>query len=126
MGGQELASSDPLYRTAITGFFASVIICQVADVIICRTRRQRLINVGLFSNCLVLLGIATELVLLVLISYVPACNTFFGTAPFGIAPLAWGQLVLSLPFALAILLGDELRRVFVRAEHPFVTKWLGW
>lgn len=119
--GDQLASSDPLYRTAITGFFASIIICQVADVIICRTRRQSLVTVGVFGNRLVLLGIATELALLGLISYVPAFNTFFGTAPLE----AW-HLALSVPFALAILLGDELRRVFVRRENPFVLRWLTW
>ena len=109
--GQDLANSDPMYRTAITGFFAAIIICQVSDVIICRTRRQSLFTVGLFSNPLVLLGIATELVLLACISYIPAFNTFFGTAP-----LQPWHLALSLPFAIAILLGDEIRRLFVRRQ----------
>ena len=119
--GDQLASSDPLYSTAITGFFASIIICQVADVIICRTRRQSLLTVGFLSNKLVLLGIAAELSLLGLIAYVPAFNTFFGTAPLE----AW-HLLLSVPFAIAILLGDELRRVFVRRGNPFVLRWLTW
>jgi sodium/potassium-transporting ATPase subunit alpha len=119
--GQELTNSDPLYRMAITGFFASIIICQVADVIICRTRTQSLFTVGVWSNRLVLFGIAFELLFLVCISYVPAFNTFFGTAPLE----AW-HLLLSVPFALAILLGDELRRVFVRRGNPFVLRWLTW
>ncbi len=119
--GQDLANSDPLYRMAITGFFASIIICQVADVIICRTRTQSLFTVGLWSNRLVLFGIAFELAFLACISYVPAFNTFFGTAPLE----AW-HLALSVPFALAILFGDELRRVFVRRGNPFVLKWLTW
>jgi len=119
--GQDLASTDPLYRTAITGFFASIIICQVADVIICRTRRQSLFTVGMFSNRLVLLGIAAELGLLALIAYVPVCNTFFGTAP-----LEPWHLVLSIPFAILIMVGDEIRRVFVRRENPFVLRWLTW
>lgn len=119
--GQDLPSTDPLYRTAITGFFASIIICQIADVIICRTRQQSLLTVGVLTNRLVLLGIGTELLLLLLISYVPLLNTFFGTAP-----LAPWQIALSIPFAILILLGDELRRVFVRKENPFVLKWLTW
>lgn len=119
--GQDLASTDPLYRTAITGFFASIIICQVADVIICRTRRQSLFTVGVFSNRLVLLGIAAELGLLALIAYVPVFNTFFGTAP-----LEPWHLVLSIPFAMLIMVGDEIRRVFVRRENPFVLRWLTW
>ncbi|MDA7427143.1 HAD-IC family P-type ATPase [Primorskyibacter aestuariivivens] len=119
--GQDLASSDPLYRTAITGFFASIIICQVADVIICRTRRQSLLTVGFWSNKLVLVGIAFELLLLASISYIPAFNTFFGTAP-----LELWHLMLSVPFALTILIGDEIRRVFVRRGNPFVLRWLTW
>jgi sodium/potassium-transporting ATPase subunit alpha len=77
--------------------------------------------VGFLSNRLVLAGIGAELLLLALISYVPACNIFFRTAP-----LTLWQLALSLPFAVAILLGDELRRYFVRAGNPFVLKWLTW
>jgi len=119
--GQDLANSDPLYRTAITGFFASIIICQVADVIICRTRRQSLFMVGIFTNKLVLLGIAAELLLLAGISYVPAFNTFFGTAP-----LQLWHLALPVPFALAILFGDEVRRILVRRDNPFVLRWLTW
>mgnify|MGYP001822237296 CR=1 FL=1 len=119
--GQDLANSDPLYRTAITGFFASIIICQVADVLICRTRTQSLFTVGVWSNKLVWAGIAFELLLLFCISYIPAFNTFFGTAPLE----AW-HLLLSVPFAFAILFGDELRRVFVRRENPFVLSWLTW
>jgi len=119
--GQDLPGGDPLYRSAVTGFFASIIICQVADVIICRTRRQSLLTVGLLTNRLVLLGIATELTLLALIAYVPACNTFFGTAP-----LAPWQLALSIPFAILILVGDELRRLLVRRGNRFVLNYLTW
>ncbi len=119
--GRDLPASDPLYRTAITGFFASIIICQVADVIICRTRRQSLFTVGVFTNRLVWLGIGTELVLLALIAYLPAFNTFFGTAP-----LEPWQLMLSVPFAIVILVGDEVRRVFVRRGNAFVLRWLTW
>ncbi len=119
--GQQLAATDPLYRTAITGFFASIIICQVSDVIICRTRRQSLFTVGVFTNRLVLFGIAIELTLLGLISYVPAFNTFFGTAP-----LQGWHLMLSVPFAILIVLGDEVRRIYVRRGNPFVLRWLTW
>ncbi len=119
--GQDLPSNDPLYRMAITGFFASIVICQVADVIICRTRRQSLLTVGLFTNRLVWVGIGTELLLLACIAYVPAFNVFFGTAP-----LALWQLLLSVPFAVLIFVGDELRRLCIRRGNPFVLKWLTW
>lgn len=117
--GDHLPATDPLYRTAITGFFASIIICQVADVLICRTRRQSILSAGIFSNRLVWGGIAAELALLAMIAYIPAFNTFFGTAPLE----SW-HFLLSVPFALFILFGDELRRVFVRRDNSFVLRWL--
>lgn len=119
--GEALVNNDILYRTAVTAFFASIIICQIADVIICRTRRQSLFTVGFLSNRLVLLGIASELSLLALISYHPVANEFFATQPLQV----W-QLLLSVPFAILIILGDEIRRYFVRRENSFVLKWLTW
>lgn len=119
--GEALPATDPLYRTAITAFFASIIICQIADVIICRTRRQSVLTVGILSNRLVLLGIAMELMLLCCISYLPICNVFFGTAP-----LQPWQLLLSVPFAVLILVADEIRRIFVRRDNEFVLKYLTW
>ena len=90
-------------------------------MIICRTRRQSLFSVGLFTNRLVWLGIGAELLMLAAIAYIPAFNVFFGTAP-----LEGWQLMLSLPFAILILAGDEIRRVFVRRENAFVRRWLTW
>lgn len=119
--GQDMSLTDPLYRTAVTAFFASIIVCQIADVLICRTRRQSLLTVGLFSNRLVWFGVVVELGLLGLISYVPALNAFFGTAPLEI----W-QLLLSVPFAILILVADEYRRYLVRRNNRFVLKWLTW
>lgn len=119
--GQDLAMNTLLYQQATTAFFASVVICQVADVLICRTRRQSLFNVGLLNNRLVLLGIFAELVLLALICYTPWCNLLFNTAP-----LEYWHFLLSVPFALLIFFGDEVRRVFVRRENAFVLKWLTW
>jgi sodium/potassium-transporting ATPase subunit alpha len=59
--------------------------------------------------------------LLGLISYIPMLNTFFGTAP-----LQGWQLLLSLPFAVSILLLDECRRFLVRRDNHFVMRWLSW
>ena len=74
-------------------------------------------TVGFFSNKLVLLGIFSGLALLGLISYFPALNTFFGTAP-----LEPWHLLLSVPFTVAILIGDELRRWLVRNENRFILR----
>jgi sodium/potassium-transporting ATPase subunit alpha len=119
--GSELPDSGLLYRTAVTSFFAAVVICQVADVLICRTRRQSILSAGIFSNKLIWIGIAVELGLVAAISHVPFLQPFFGTAPIG-----WFEVSLGLPFALAILLGDEFRRWQIRRGNRFVQRWLTW
>jgi sodium/potassium-transporting ATPase subunit alpha len=121
MWGDALPESGTLYRTAVTSFFAAVVICQVADVLICRTRRQSILSAGIFSNRLIWAGIATELAILAAISHVPFLQPFFGTAPIG-----WFELSLGIPFALLIILGDEFRRSLIRRDNRFVQRWLTW
>jgi sodium/potassium-transporting ATPase subunit alpha len=119
--GSDLPESGLLYQTAVTSFFAAVVICQVADVLICRTRRQSILSAGIFSNKLIWIGIVVELGLVAAISHVPFLQPFFGTAPIG-----WFEVSLALPFAAAILLGDEFRRWMIRRENAFVQRWLTW
>lgn len=119
--GLDLGINDPLYLKAVTGFFASIIICQIADVLICRTRRESVFKFGLFKNKVVLLGIFVELLLLGIIVYAPFANSFFGTAP-----LSLFELMLSVPFALLILVGDEYRKYLLRNGNKFVEKYLTW
>jgi sodium/potassium-transporting ATPase subunit alpha len=119
--GQDLASADPLYLKAVTAFFASIILCQIADVMICRTRRESVFSKGLFTNKLVLGGIASELVLLSIIVYNPFTHKLFGTHP-----LTLFELSLSIPFAILILFGDEARKLLIRKNVKFVERYLNW
>ena len=61
------------------------------------------------GNPLILWGIAVELALILAIVYTPAGNAIFGTAP--VAAAVWG---LVLPFACAMLLLEEGRKLVVR------------
>jgi sodium/potassium-transporting ATPase subunit alpha len=115
--GQELAWNNPLYLQAVTAFFISIVICQIADVLARRTRRQSVFKAGFFKNGIVWLGILVEILLVACIMYIPALNTLFGTAPlFGI------ELVLAVPFALVIFFGDELRKWLIRSGKE-VLSW---
>ena len=51
--------------------------------IVSDTISKSMFSFGLFSNPLILLGIAAELGLLLFIVYTPAGNWLFGTAPVG-------------------------------------------
>ena len=64
----------------------------------------------LLDNHLILWGIALEIVLLLLINYTSSGNHVFGTVP-----LALETMLMLLPFALAMLLLEELRKfIFIR------------
>jgi len=119
--GQQLATNSPLYLRAVTGFFVSIIIAQIADVLICRTRRESIFKVGFGKNKLILLGILTEIILVGFIVFTSVGNKFFGTAPLSLL-----EISISIPFALLIFFGDELRRKFVRKNNKFVLKYLTW
>jgi sodium/potassium-transporting ATPase subunit alpha len=115
--GQPLAGFDPLYHKAVSAFFAAVVLCQVANGLLSRARRQSLLRQGLFSNRLLLAGIMTELLLAWLIIQWPLLQTWFGTAT-----LTWHELLLGAPFALAMLLLDETRRLLVRKNVGWVVR----
>jgi sodium/potassium-transporting ATPase subunit alpha len=114
--GQALAPDSLLYHQAIAAFFAAVILCQVANGLLSKTSRQSLWQQGLFSNRLLLWGIALELLLAYGIIQIDALHPFFGTAS-----LSLPQLLLGLPFAVAMLIIDELRRVLIRRNVRWVT-----
>ena len=119
--GQQLAATDPLYMKAVTAFFASIIICQIADVMICRTRRESVFSKGLLSNRFVLAGILSELLLLAIIVFNPFTHKIFGTHP-----LSLFELSLSIPFALWIFFGDEIRKLLIRKEVEVVERYFSW
>ena len=119
--GQQLAMSDPLYQKAVTAFFASIVICQVADVMICRTRQESVFTKGIFANKLILAGIVFELFLLGIIVFNPFTHKFFGTHP-----LTFFELSLSVPFALWIFFGDEVRKFFIRKNVMLVKNNFSW
>lgn len=119
--GQQLAFNDPLYLKAVTGYFTSIIICQVANVMVCRTRSQSVFKSGLFSNRLLLVGIAIQLAMLWFFLYIPIANKVLGTHPLTVLELA-----LPIPFMLFIFFADEVRKIFIRRGNQFVKKYLTW
>jgi sodium/potassium-transporting ATPase subunit alpha len=117
--GQMLGPESPLYLQATTACLSAIILMQVFNVFVCRSRRESAFKFGLFRNPLLLVGILTELLLIVLIVYTPWGNTLFGTAP--IPPAVW---LLALPFGVGLLFFEEVRKWIVRSvlkpsDKPF-------
>ena len=109
--GEKLAANDPLYLQSTTACLSAIVVMQIANVFLCRSDRRSAFASGLFSNKLILAGVAAEITLIALIAYTPWGNEIFGTAPISMA--VW---LFILPFALGMLALEELRKWLVRAR----------
>ncbi len=107
--GETLARTAPLYLQATTACLVAIVMTQVVNVFLCRHPLKSALAFGLFSNPLILIGIAAELGLLLFIVYTPAGNWLFGTAPVGAE-------VWLFAVALAALMGvlEETRKAWLR------------
>ena len=119
--GEQLANNNPLYMQSITAFFSAVIICQIANVFASRTRCQSVFSMGLFSNHLVLVGIASELLILAIFIWNPFANLIFNTAPLDLR-----YLLFAVPFAIFLLGIDELRKYLLRKNVSWAARFFKW
>ena len=107
--GVQLSATDVLYRQATTACLTAIVVMQVVNVHLCRDRRRSILSRPLFENRLLGLGILAEVALILLIDYTGPGNAMFGTAPIG-----YGTWAFVLPFALTMLLLEEVRKAIVR------------
>lgn len=80
-----------------------------ANVFACRSFRESVFSIGLFSNRLIFIGIAFEIALQLLIVYHPWGNAIFSTSPIPLS--VW--LVL-MPFAVVLFAAEEARKLMAR------------
>jgi calcium-translocating P-type ATPase len=111
--GLSLPSNAPLYLQATTACLSAIVVMQVANVFLCRSERRSLVSRGIFSNKLILVGVAAEIAIILLINYTPWGNTLFGTAPIPLS--VW---IFILPFAVGMIALEELRKWGVRKFLP--------
>lgn len=107
--GLALPVDDPLTRKASTATFLGIVMLQIGNVFACRSSRDSVFKLGLFSNGLVLIGVIAEVILAAFIIYHPIGNRIFSTAPLGFD--VW---LILIPFSIALLAAEELRKVYVR------------
>jgi calcium-translocating P-type ATPase len=100
---------DVLYRQGTTACLTAIVLMQMVNVFLCRTWRASAFTQRLTSNRLLLSGVVAELVLILVIDYTRAGQAVFSTAAIG--PAAW---LVVVPFALAMLIAEEVRKAVVR------------
>ena len=89
--------------------FLGMVMCQVGTAFAARTDRASLRSVGVFTNRLLLWGIAFELGLAAMIIYVPFFQHLLGTAA-----LPADALLIAATFPFIVWGADESRRGLVR------------
>ena len=105
--GDMLAANNQLYIQATTACLTAIIITQIANVFACRSYRESVFSLGLFSNRLIFAGIAFEILLQLFIVYHPFGNRIFSTYP-----ISLNTWLILIPFALFLFFAEELRKLF--------------
>ena len=108
-------TDGPLHQVwvqATTVTFLGIVACQIGTAIAARTQRAALAQIGLFSNRLLLWGIAFEIGFAAAVTLLPPLQRVFGTT----ALQPWQTLAL-LPLPLLVWGADELWR-WTRRRHP--------
>ena len=93
------------YLQATSMTFLGIVACQIGTLFAARTERVSLHSIGVFTNPLVLAGVAFELVFSALLVATPGVQGVFGTA---VPPLP--ALLLLPAFPVIVWGADELRR----------------
>nr|XP_033773234.1 potassium-transporting ATPase alpha chain 2 isoform X2 [Geotrypetes seraphini] len=95
--------------TGYTAFFISIVVEQMADLIMRRTRRNSVFQQGFFKNKVILFGLLSQLAIAAFLSYCPGM-------PYALkfTPLRFQYWFVSAPYAILILFYDEMRKLFIR------------
>ena len=106
---QPLASSAVLYGQASGAFLATIIFCQIGNVMACRTNRQSALPYLIRHNMWIWTGLVVEVVFILSIIYLPVFHTFFSTAALPV--WVWG-IILATPWIIFAI--EEVRKWLVR------------
>jgi sodium/potassium-transporting ATPase subunit alpha len=109
--GQNLAAQDPVYLQATTACLSAIIVMQIVNVFLCRSATRSVFSTGLLGNALIILGVMSEIAILLLINYTSWGNSLLGTAPIGAE--VWGFVI---PFAAGMFILEELRKWLARVK----------
>lgn len=118
MGVSVMNPDHPLnlvYRQASTMAFISIVGTQIGTVFATRTNRLSLLDVGIFTNKLVLWGVLFAMVITLAIVYIPLLQGIFGTA--SVPAYYW---IIALSFGPIVLVADEIRKARFRKKGILV------
>ncbi|KAK5621848.1 Sodium/potassium-transporting ATPase subunit alpha-1 [Crenichthys baileyi] len=95
--------------TCHTAFFTSIVVVQWADLIICKTRMNSIVQQGMSKNRVLIFGLFEETALAAFLSYCPGMDVALRMYP--LKPSWW---FCAFPYGLIIFVYDEVRRYILR------------
>uniref|UniRef100_A0A8C5MT43 Sodium/potassium-transporting ATPase subunit alpha n=1 Tax=Leptobrachium leishanense TaxID=445787 RepID=A0A8C5MT43_9ANUR len=96
--------------TCHTAFFASIVVVQWADLIICKTRRNSVFQQGM-KNKILIFGLLEETALAAFLSYCPGMDVALRMYPLKVT---WW--FCAFPYSLLIFVYDEVRKLILRRD----------
>ena len=104
-----------------TMVFTTLVLAQMGNALAIRSNKESVFTIGLFSNRLMVVAIATTFLLQLLLIYVPLMQRFFTTKPLTPRDLAIA-LVSSLVVFIAVEIEKWIRRMRDRSKEKNLTK----
>jgi magnesium-transporting ATPase (P-type) len=104
-----------VYREALTMTQAAIVAGQVANGFGCRTERESVFKIGVFTNHFLVIGELIGIGIILVISYVPFVADIFKTGPLTLVD--WGFLAIS---AIVLFFAEEARKWFLRRKDTRV------
>ncbi|MGD0592682.1 MAG: cation-transporting P-type ATPase [Acidimicrobiales bacterium] len=104
--------TNPTYREALTMTQAGIVISQFFNSFAVRTDEQSVRRVGVFSNKPLVLAGFFGLGIISCISYVPALESVFDTAP-----LRLSDWLILIAMGAVLLVAEETRKALLRRRH---------
>ncbi|RZC27665.1 sodium/potassium-transporting ATPase subunit alpha-like [Asbolus verrucosus] len=97
-----------LTRKCYSSFFLSIVTTQIADLLICKTRRLSLFQQGM-TNWVLNAGIFVATLIAILVVYCPGIRMFLQ-----FEPISFEIILPTIPFAIIIFTYDEIRKSLIR------------
>ena len=107
----DFTAANPTYREALTMTQAGIVVSQFFNSFAVRTQEQSVLRVGLFSNKPLVFAGLFGLAFMSCISYVPALQSVFNTAP-----LSLTDWLILFALGAVLLLAEETRKALIRAR----------
>lgn len=110
--GEPMASSGYIYMLATTMSLTGIVAGQIGNIFCCRTDRESIFKVGFFTNKFVLVGILSEILLIMAFVYIPFFQNVFGLVPLGLK-----EWLFLMTFPPIIIICEELRKLIMRKTN---------